>query len=65
MLAFAQEPIADEVIDALSFLIAQQQHLQSSATPPAEGETPVDTSRQALASFCQALMASNRFLYIE
>ncbi len=64
-LAFSQEPSADEVIDALSFLIAQQRHLQSLATPPAEGETPADPSRQALASFCQALMASNRFLYLE
>jgi hypothetical protein len=64
-LAFGQDPSDEEVIDALSFLIAQQQHLQSTPSAPGEGETPPDTARLALASFCQALFASNRFLYVE
>jgi len=32
---------------------------------PADDKTPEFIAKQALASFCQALFSSNRFLYID
>ena len=58
-LAFAAEPTADEVSDALAFLARQAEQFRSAAIKP--GDPP----RQALATFCQALLSSNRFLYVE
>jgi hypothetical protein len=58
-LAFAAEPTANEVSDALTFLARQTERFRAAATKP--GDPP----RQALATFCQALLSSNRFLYVE
>ncbi len=58
-LAFAAEPAAEDLRDALAFLAEQEAHFRAAAPKPA------DPKRQALASFCQALLSSNRFLYVD
>jgi mono/diheme cytochrome c family protein len=58
-LAYAAEPTADEVSDALAFLAGQAERHRAAA-PKTN-----DPMRQALASFCQALLSSNRFLYVD
>ncbi len=64
-LAYCQSPTDQEVITALSFLVAQQRYLSTQLPAAIEGEPPPDAAQLALASFCQALLASNRFLYVE
>ncbi len=58
-LTFAADPTTNEVSDALTFLAQQTERFRAAATKP--GDPP----RQALATFCQALLSSNRFLYVE
>ena len=58
-LAFASEPMTDEVSGALAFLTRQAERFRVAATKPG------DPTRQALATFCQALLSSNRFLYVD
>lgn len=63
-LAYGAEPTASELAAANSFLIAQEELLaklpknnkESNALPPRQ---------QALAVFCQVLVSSNRFLYLD
>ena len=57
-LAFAAEPTAEEVAGALSFLARQTERFRGRKAKPA-----ADPRQQALATFCQALLSSNRFLY--
>ncbi len=57
-LAFAAEPTAEEVSGALAFLAHQAESFRAAAPKPEEQR------RQALATFCQALLSSNGFLYI-
>ena len=57
-LAFAAEPTAEEIAGAVSFLSRQAERFRAAASKP-----PADPKRQALATFCQALLSSNRFLY--
>jgi cytochrome c553 len=59
-LTFASEPTAEQVAAAVAYLGEQQKEFASStakdAPPPA---------RRALATFCQALLNSNEFLYVD
>jgi hypothetical protein len=57
-LIFAAEPTAQELSDALAFLARQESFRSATAKQP-------DARQQALATFCQALLSSNRFLYID
>ena len=61
-LAFCREPTADELKLATDFFARQLEHLARPGT-----QLPKDTTvgRQALTNFCQVLMSSNEFLYIE
>jgi hypothetical protein len=52
-LAFAAEPSEAEVAEAVAFLAEQAGHFKA------------DAEQRALASFCQALLSANRFLYID
>ena len=67
MLAFCQEPNQEQVAQATAFIAQQQEHLKQS--PEAKKLSVTDKSRTpellALASFCQTLLSSNRFLYID
>jgi mono/diheme cytochrome c family protein len=58
-LTYAVEPTADEVTDALSFLARQAERHRALASKTS------DPARQALATFCQALLSSNHFLYVD
>jgi hypothetical protein len=60
-LAYAAEPTASEVEAAASFLARQTAHFVGQKRAPADPEPAL----QALASLCQALMGSNRFLYVD
>jgi hypothetical protein len=60
-LAFATTPSVEDVSAAEQFVELQRQTLQSSKPEI----NPEDATRQALATFCQALLSSNRFLYVE
>jgi hypothetical protein len=69
-LAFGTEPAASDVKDAVAFLAKQTATLKAHPVklpPPRKGEEPppAEPAMQALATFCQALLTSNQFLYID
>jgi hypothetical protein len=55
-LAFAAEPSAEEIQEAMAFLAEQ--------TATFQGKAP-DPGRQALAGLCQTLLSANAFLYVD
>ncbi len=57
-LALGREPTADQAADALSFITDQGDDLASRADPKS-------APARAWASFCQALLSSNAFLYVD
>lgn len=61
-LAFGSDPTENELLRSIDYIGAQTEvigtHLSSKEDQP-------DPARLAVASFCQALFGSNRFLYIE
>jgi hypothetical protein len=61
--ALAAPPTAAETAAALAFIARQQGELAAPAEAPKGTES--DPARGALASFCQALLSSNAFLYID
>ncbi len=68
---FTCEPSDHEIRDALGFLAEQTVHFRTK--PLAEGVSgkgkqaaaPPDSAQRALASFCQALISANPFLYVD
>ncbi len=72
-LMFGTQPTARELARSLDYLRAQEASLRAAisdakpaAKAPAAPSTPApDPSVQSLASLCQVLMGSNRFLYLE
>jgi hypothetical protein len=60
-LAYAAEPSAQELDEATSFLARQAAHFAAQKRAPADPEPAL----QALAGLCQALLGSNRFLYVD
>jgi mono/diheme cytochrome c family protein len=63
-LAFAAEPSADELAAAIAFVSAQCEHFQNNP-PTDKKDNEADPKRLALASWCQALLSANRFLYVD
>jgi mono/diheme cytochrome c family protein len=61
-LAFGSEAGDADVKDAQAFLTEQETHLRKK-NGPATGKP--DPRQQALASFCQTLLSSNQFLYVD
>jgi mono/diheme cytochrome c family protein len=61
-LAYCRNPNLDEMILSVAFLAKQLDHFAKHNT-----QLPKDTTaaRQALTNFCQALLTSNEFLYVE
>jgi mono/diheme cytochrome c family protein len=59
--AYAEEPETEEVARGVAFVERQRRHLEGRKDLPA-GK---DASSLALANFCQALLISNEFLYVE
>jgi hypothetical protein len=60
-LAFGAAPSAAEIQDATAFLAEQRAQFGNRVPPKAA----LDAQAQALASFCQVLISSNRFLYVD
>ena len=66
-LLYGTTPSDHEMRTALSFLAEQSETLRVRAaqTPPKKDVPPTDPQLQALASLCQTLLSTNRFLYVE
>jgi hypothetical protein len=69
-LLFAAEPTNDEMQRSLVYLAEQTETLRAVAAAKKDEKTKAqspapDPSLQALASLCQALLGSNRFLYLD
>ncbi|MCA8999235.1 MAG: DUF1553 domain-containing protein, partial [Planctomycetaceae bacterium] len=60
-LAFSEQPTADELRKGTQFIEQQQKNVRDQKI---ETEDP-KIQREALSIFCQALLSSNRFLYVE
>ena len=60
VLAYGKEPSAEEVKQSVEFINSQVTHFKS--TKVKAGKTP---EQLALATFCQALLSSNEFLYVD
>ncbi len=65
-LAYLREPTEKELAGALAFLrLATEAFGKQPAAPAPKGKEPPTAEMRALATFCQALLSSNRFLYVE
>ena len=60
-LAFSLEPTAEDISASEQFIELQRNELKQQTPKPADA----DVQRRSLSSFCQALLSSNRFLYVE
>jgi mono/diheme cytochrome c family protein len=60
-LAFSREPSAQDVAEAVRFLAEQAGAFRAQKQAPGAAAP----ERRALASFCQALLSANEFLYVE
>ncbi len=61
-LTLAREPSDAQVQTAVAFLT---EHAEQFASQPADKKNPVTPSQRALSSYCQALLISNGFLYVD
>jgi len=65
-LAFARSATDDEVSESLAFVADQEQYFEKHPVPSgAKNSKPRNPGEVALASFCQMLLSSNEFLYID
>jgi hypothetical protein len=62
-LAYGGSPREAELLDMLAYLKKQTETLAARAKE--KKDTKTDTRAEALASFCQVLLASNRLLYVD
>jgi hypothetical protein len=67
LLLFATEPSQHDLKACQSFLADQLQHFERRATdkPTKQKQATTPPDKLALASLCQTLMSSNRFLYVD
>ena len=64
LLVFARQPTSDEVDDAVAFLDEQARGFEGKRES-SETENNAEPTFQALASFCQTLLSSSEFLYVD
>lgn len=66
-LLFGKAPSADDLAQSQAYLEEQTRQLTEyhRTSPPAKGAPAPNPPREALASLCQILCSSNRFLYVE
>ncbi|RLS54940.1 MAG: DUF1553 domain-containing protein [Planctomycetota bacterium] len=65
-LAYGVAPVEAEVAGARELLATTKAHFEQVASAaPAEQKPTVPPAQQALAVYCQALLSSNRFLYVD
>jgi hypothetical protein len=60
-LAFGRSPTSAQLSAALEYLSEQSDHYRQAK----KKKTKTSPEQQALATFCQALLSSNRFLYVD
>jgi hypothetical protein len=70
LLAFGSTPTATELKGSVDFITKQTAHFKAEpvkAEPVAKGKEapPAEPTMQALSTFCQALLTSNEFLYVD
>jgi hypothetical protein len=70
--AFAEEPTTAQLADAQEFLAAEtkvfadRESAEPAAAAPQKAQPPkTPAAEQSLRTFCQALLSSNRFLYVD
>ena len=61
-LTLAREPSDPQIHSAVAFLT---EHAEQFASQPVDKKNPVTPTQRALSSFCQALLISNGFLYVD
>lgn len=65
-LAYGVKPADAEIVPAVELLLVTQAHFeQAAAALPAEKQPTIPPDQLALAVYCQALLSSNRFLYVD
>jgi hypothetical protein len=67
-IAFGRTPSDAQVAETLEFVAEQTKELSAAAPaakPPAGTPAPPTPAERALASYCQALLSSNGFLYVD
>lgn len=66
-LVFSHNPTDEEIEQALTFIHQQTEHLRESpeAKKMTQADKTITAEQLALASFCQMLFSSNRFLYVD
>jgi hypothetical protein len=68
-LAFGADPSPQDQTESIAFLTGEIERLRAKAVPPApDAKAPAaqpDPAARALSIFCQALLSSNRFLYVD
>lgn len=70
LLAFGSTPTATELKNSVDFIAKQTAHFKAEPVkvePVAKGKEapPTEPTMQALSTFCQALLTSNEFLYVD
>jgi hypothetical protein len=69
LLLTSHEPTADDLNEGLGFVAEQAESLRqkhaAEAKPTADDAAPPDPQAEAVASYCQVLLSSSRFLYVE
>ena len=63
--SFSNSISEEELVDAVAFVKAQTELLRQRKWSDKEKKTAPSAELEALANFCQALISSNRFLYVE
>ncbi|MEY4941320.1 MAG: hypothetical protein RIQ93_3055, partial [Verrucomicrobiota bacterium] len=64
---YSREPVKEDVDRSLVYLAEQAEAVRAyhQGIKPAKDALPPDPPHEALASLCQVLLGSNRFLYLE
>jgi hypothetical protein len=64
-LALGVEPRGDQLAEALEFLAGQRAELAAAGRTAADKSATTSVEIRALATFCQAILSSNAFLYVD
>ena len=68
-LAYSRAPTDEQLQEGVTFIEELTKHYQTTEVKeeaaPKDKAAPLDPARRALTSFCQALLSSNRFLYVD
>ncbi|MCA9182351.1 MAG: PSD1 domain-containing protein [Planctomycetales bacterium] len=64
-LVYGVAPVPHEIVAATAFIAEQTSIFGSDPPPEVKDQTSPEPDQEALASFCHALLSSNRFLYVD